>query len=685
MDGAEDPPLKSLQSIAQAELLDEIDKLRSQGISRYISLPQLIVCGDQSSGKSSVLEAISQVAFPTNDGLCTRFVTEVSLRRSSEKSASIKILPAPKSSQQHREQLNSFIGSQVSLKELPKFIASAKDAMGLSGDSTFCQDILQLEISGPDLPHLTLVDMPGLIHTPNKSQTSEDVRIVKSLVEKYMKAPRSIILAVVSAKYDIANQIVLKMAKSSDPDGLRTIGVITKPDTLHFGSPSEASFFSLAKNHDISFRLGWHVLRNADYADKENSDYDRDETERVFFANKAPWNSLPRSDVGIQALRTRLSKVLFSQISSELPGLISDIESEVESCKKVLQKLGPSRHSKNDKLRYLMNIAERFQFLVRAGLSGQYSDPFFRSEAGKPNRRLRAIVRGLSQEFATTMEQKGHHREIANHTALFQPPFQPPDQPKLISRSDFLKEIDVLLKESKGRELQGTFNPLLVFDLFIQQAEPWERIAKGHIHDCWNLVKDYLDSLVDHITQPSVRDPVLREIIDPAMDARLQKLKEKVDELLTPYTREFPATLNRSFVMRMQQLRMKRSEEPEKGPSINRDMDFYACSELLDCMLAYYQVALDVFVDNIEALAVENCLMQGLDEIISGYKITQMDEKELCKFGSESEESLHERSHVTEKMSTLEKALTICKHHVKRGTSQNRSSTRPKIPLSKYG
>ena len=73
--------LHQLESSDQHHLLDEIDKLRSQGISHYVALPQLIVCGDQSSGKSSVLEAISGISFPTKDNLCTRFATEVILRK----------------------------------------------------------------------------------------------------------------------------------------------------------------------------------------------------------------------------------------------------------------------------------------------------------------------------------------------------------------------------------------------------------------------------------------------------------------------------------------------------------------------------------------------------------------------------------------------------------------------------
>ncbi len=75
--------MDGLRTAEQIQLLDLVDSLRAQGLSEFTALPQLIVCGDQSSGKSSLLEAISGVPFPRKDNLCTRFATEVILRRAS--------------------------------------------------------------------------------------------------------------------------------------------------------------------------------------------------------------------------------------------------------------------------------------------------------------------------------------------------------------------------------------------------------------------------------------------------------------------------------------------------------------------------------------------------------------------------------------------------------------------------
>lgn len=73
--------MDGLRTTEQIQLLDLVDSLRAEGLSEFTALPKLIVCGDQSSGKSSLLEAISGVPFPRKDNLCTRFATEVILRR----------------------------------------------------------------------------------------------------------------------------------------------------------------------------------------------------------------------------------------------------------------------------------------------------------------------------------------------------------------------------------------------------------------------------------------------------------------------------------------------------------------------------------------------------------------------------------------------------------------------------
>jgi hypothetical protein len=84
--------------------------------------------------------------------------------------------------------------------------------------------VLQIEIVGPGLMPLTIVDLPGLIHAPNAGQELRDVKKVQRLVESYMKEPRSIILAVISAKSDPANQQILQYTKEMDKEGMRTLG-----------------------------------------------------------------------------------------------------------------------------------------------------------------------------------------------------------------------------------------------------------------------------------------------------------------------------------------------------------------------------------------------------------------------------------------------------------------------------
>ena len=101
-----------------------------------------------------------------------------------------------------------------------------------------------------------------------------------------MKEPRSIILAVISAKNDYANQIILKLARAADKKGNRTLSVITKPDTLIPDSESEAMYVSLARNQDVEFRLEWHVLKNMDSETGVWLLADRDVKKEEFFSQE---------------------------------------------------------------------------------------------------------------------------------------------------------------------------------------------------------------------------------------------------------------------------------------------------------------------------------------------------------------------------------------------------------------
>ncbi len=619
-----------LQTGDHLKLLDEIDKLRSQGISHYVSLPQLIVCGDQSSGKSSVLEAISGISFPTKDTLCTRFATEVILRKATATSVSVRIVPSQTRSEAECSRLSQFCEILADLKEFPAVVERAKTVMGISATtSAFSNDVLRVEISGPDRPSLTIVDLPGLIHSENKVQSSADVALVSDMVRGYMQNPRSIILAIVSAKNDYANQIILKLAKEVDKSGHRTLGIVTKPDTLSVGSESEAAFVDLAKNEDVTFRLGWHVLKNRSYETRDISTEERNAAEAEFFS-AGVWKDLPRSMVGITLLQARLSKVLLNQIKAELPTLVEDIENGVADATKHLEKLGEKRVTADEQRLFLLRIGQSFQALVKAAVDGIYVDPFFgelSSDQGD-SKRLRAVVQNMNVDFAEMMRTQGQRRRIVDQKRSATKDGRQRSS-KSITRDEYESEIVDLLKRNRGKELPGMFNPLIVGELFHHQSQPWEGKARLHIKNICDAVEIFLEQTLAHLADENTASNLLHDVIGPLTHERAKEINLKLDEILIPFTRGHPITYNHYFTETIQEIRQKRLEKDvtdrlrKLSPSLfdgdasrddkiaktigaslkvsdlisalssrtEADMDKYAASEILICMEAYYKVS----------------------------------------------------------------------------------------------
>ncbi|KAI2779924.1 P-loop containing nucleoside triphosphate hydrolase protein [Daldinia loculata] len=683
-----------LQSKDHKTLMDIIDKLRSKGINRYVNLPQIVVCGDQSSGKSSVLQAISGMTFPTKDSLCTRFATELILRHTNEhteEKCRVSISPGIDRSAEEKARLEKFQYSEIPDNfNIGALVDKAKEVMGVGSNQgrTFCKDVLRIELSGPTQPHLTIVDLPGLFRAGNREQSAEDAAIVQSLVLSYMKNPRSIILAVVSAQSNFALQEVTQHAREIDIRGERTLGLITKPDTLDVGSASERDYFDLVQNRDVKFRLGWHVMRNRDFKSRDVTNEERDQAETEFFG-QGVWAGLPRSQKGSASLRTRLSEVLKEQILEQLPEVLEEIQRGLDECSSQLEKLGGARSTLAEQRKYLLKASHQFSNLITEAKDGFYQDKFFgnaREEIGY-RKRLRAVVQNTLTDFAHTMRIDGHARNIVEEVSME----VSMDDPIEVSRDDYLLEVKDLMRRTRGCELPGTYNPLIIGELFREQCKPWRSWLESFSSKIFKAVDLTVNEALTYIVDEDTKAKLWCELISDGLGRLNRELGSKVAEILRPHEDGHPITYNHYLTESVQKIRIGRYRDnvmrglKESGIGTNmllgsldkcleaavkhteKDMETVSSSDAIDWMEAYYKVALKQIVDDFSKLAIEACLISKLPGLFTPEVVFELSDDTVSRIAAESWETADERQFLTDKMNVLSSGMTelqrLSKYH----------------------
>ncbi|KXT17035.1 hypothetical protein AC579_4352 [Pseudocercospora musae] len=704
--------LDHLQSEEYRRILDMVDRLRTCGLDSILPLPQLVVCGDQSAGKSSVLEAITEVPFPRKENLCTRFATEIVLRRDTRETIHTEIKPDPARTDAERAKLSDFKETITDLNELPDLIEKATDLMGLNETSAadqsstiaFSRDVLSVEISGPGRPQLTLVDLPGLILSANKEQSEADVKLIHSLVGDYIAKKRTIMLAVISAKNDFANQGILNKCKEVDAGGQRTLGIITKPDYLRAGSANEATWINLAQNNNIYFELGWHMLKNRAEDEMDSTFETRNASERAFFSS-GQYQDLPETDKGISALRSKLSKLLFKHLKKELPNLQAEVNAKHSKTVDALEQLGEKRSNVAEQKRFLMGVATAYQTIVSNAVDGHYETPFFGSintekgfEDAHNMRRLRAAVQQLNLQFASQMRQYGHKfrvwatRDAAGTNSEHDLPEPAIDEDysaaerlqKVLTRAEAVEWVKQILIRTRGRELAGIFNPLLMSQLFWEQSEHWEQLASEHIDRisalCCAFVKVAIDDVV--FTDVSVKLQALR--LDEAMRQRRMAALAELRQLIADKQRP-PITYDPCYTATVHEARSQKttakiqtlmdqakvevnSEDKKKQTLINArllsnqlkeliepDMDKTSAEDALDSQLAYYKDRVRYFITAVTDQVIERHLLHNLaQETVSPLIINDMADKEIEYIAAEAEEVTHKRAHLESHKGILE-------------------------------
>ena len=377
--------------------------------------------GDQSSGKSSVLESLTGFAFPQAPGLCTRYATQISCKREPKTSIKVSIIPRPGCDAALAEELRTFerIIPELSSEALTGIMSEANTAMRIKMTKddkdlslqAFSQHILKVEISGPEQQHFTVIDVPGIFRLPQEGLTTEsDVSLVLNMVQNYMENSRTIILAVLPSNVDISNQEILKLAMAADPGGTRTMGVLTKPDlvTENVNRDIIKDLVQEQRNH---LRLGYFVVKNRSADDQVSTLADRIAQEKAFFAEPT-WKSLAATGrCGIDALKVRLSGLLMEITKKELPNVKSDISKKLNEARKQLENLGLARNDHGSQRMYIGKLATSFQAIAQASLSGSYdSNPIFTSH---PDLKLITTVTKMNERFANDFWKRGHKRHIS--------------------------------------------------------------------------------------------------------------------------------------------------------------------------------------------------------------------------------------------------------------------------------
>ncbi|KAI9759619.1 MAG: hypothetical protein M4579_002187 [Chaenotheca gracillima] len=683
--------LNELDNDERVKVLGIIDQLRELGINEDLSLPQLVVVGDQSSGKSSLLEGLTGLEFPVASELCTRFSTQIVLRRAPAKEACVKIsiIPGPTANadQATKEKLLSFGRAlkpqDFGNREFGKLLDEAAEHMGLPGssavnledlDKRFSDDILKIELSGPEHSHLSVVDVPGLFHNPTKYQTEEDRLIIRNLIENYITDKRTIILAVMDARYNLANQEVFHMARAADPEGARTVGIITKCDALQEGDePTFVKVLNIARNEVERLNHGWFAVKNRSTEDikKGVSISQRHINERQFFTT-APWNGLRKERVGIASLKAFLGQLLFNHIRKEFPGLVTEIESLLAEAHRSVDDMGPSRQTTSERRRFLTRAATKYQQEVSNALSGNY-------QAGldlKSPRKLRMHLRLLNEEFADRITRYGHQTRFRTIDGDVDPEFASDQRD-----DDIYDWIRTTYRDSRGAELPGTVNPAVLEGLFRQQSRKWVDIASKYLVQVNEAVSAYNcaafgESIADDDIRRKLRTRLESQGKASEASARVELgniVRDEQEGILQTVNHYFADNLAKTrearTIARMKSVGLTENSQPLQAEfhkmvkNLHLSNEDQAVNDIHDILKAYYKVAMKRFMDNVVLQTTERHILgaTGPVKVFAPEFVGGFSETELADLAAENYTTSRARTDIDSRVDRLQKALEIAR------------------------
>ncbi|XP_060881340.1 dynamin isoform X3 [Metopolophium dirhodum] len=474
-------------NMGMEQLIPIVNKLQDAftqlGVHMQLDLPQIAVVGGQSAGKSSVLENfVGRDFLPRGSGIVTRRPL---------------ILQLINSSLEYGEFLHCKGKKFADFDEIRREIENETDRM--TGSNKGISNIpINLRVYSPNVLNLTLVDLPGMTKVPVGDQPPDIEQQIRSMLYTFVKRDNCLILAVTPANQDLANSDALKISKEVDPEGMRTIGVITKLDLMDEGTDAR----DILENKLLPLRRGYIGVVNRSQKDIDGRKDIKAalSAERKFFLAHPSYRHMA-DRLGTPYLQRVLNQQLTNHIRDTLPGLRDKLQKQLLTLEKDV---------------------EQFKYF-------RPDDPAIKTKA------MLQMIQQLQSDFERTIEGSGSAQINTNELSggakinrLFHERFPFEIVKMEIDEKELRREIAFAIRNIHGIRV-GLFTPDMAFEAIVKKQIA--RLKEPSLK-CTDLVVNELSNVVRICTDKMSRYPRLREeterIITSYIRNRDQMCKEQL-------------------------------------------------------------------------------------------------------------------------------------------------------------
>ncbi|XP_060916922.1 dynamin-1a isoform X10 [Labrus bergylta] len=437
------------------------DAFSAIGQNANLDLPQIAVVGGQSAGKSSVLENfVGKDFLPRGSGIVTR------------RPLVLQLMTSPT---EHAEFLHCKGKKFTDFDEVRQEIEAETDRITGANKGISAVPI-NLRVYSPHVLNLTLVDLPGMTKVPVGDQPADIEAQIREMLMQFVTKDNCLMLAVSPANSDLANSDALKIAKEVDPQGMRTIGVITKLDLMDEGTDAK----DILENKLLPLRRGYIGVVNRSQKDIDGK---KDinaamAAERKFFLSHPSYRHLA-DRMGTPYLQKILNQQLTNHIRDTLPGLRAKLQSQLLSIEKEVEEYKNFRPD----------------------------DPSRKTKA------LLQMVQQFSVDFEKCIEGSGDQIDTAELSGgakinrIFHERF-PFELVKMeFDEKELRKEISYAIKNIHGIRT-GLFTPDLAFEAIVKKQI---QKLKEPTLKCIDMVVSELTSTIQKCSQKLAQYPQLRE------------------------------------------------------------------------------------------------------------------------------------------------------------------------------